>query len=98
MSATVGFYGGVGSVTGANFMLDTGKLAILVDCGMVQGDDNAKQLNAQSFVYDPSTVDMLFVTHAHADHIGRIPKLVRDGFRGKIYSTTPTKELQSDNV
>lgn len=93
MSATVGFYGGVGSVTGANFMLDTGKLAILVDCGMVQGDKDAKALNAKSFVYDPSEVDMLFVTHAHADHIGRIPKLIRDGFRGKIYSTTPTKEL-----
>lgn len=93
MSATVGFYGGVGSVTGANFMLDTGKLAILVDCGMVQGDKDAKALNAKSFVYDPSEVDILFVTHAHADHIGRIPKLIRDGFRGKIYSTTPTKEL-----
>ncbi len=93
MSATVGFYGGVGSVTGANFMLDTGELAILVDCGMVQGDKNAKEVNRAKFVYDPASVDVLFVTHAHADHIGRIPKLVRDGFRGKIYSTKPTKEL-----
>jgi len=93
MSATVGFYGGVGSVTGANFMLDTGKLAMLVDCGMMQGDDGAKEYNRSKFVYEPSSVDVLFVTHAHADHIGRIPKLVRDGFRGKIYSTRPTKEL-----
>ncbi len=93
MSATIGFYGGVGSVTGANFMLDTGKLALLVDCGLVQGDKFAQEINAEDFLYDPSHVDALFVTHAHADHIGRIPKLVRDGFRGVIYSTLPTKEL-----
>jgi len=93
MSSTLGFYGGVGSVTGANFMLDTGEQAFLVDCGLVQGDQFAAQTNALPFAYDPAKVDVLFVTHAHADHIGRIPKLVRDGFRGKIYSTTPTKDL-----
>ncbi len=93
MKSTLGFYGGVGSVTGANFMLDTGELAILVDCGLVQGDRFAMEKNAETFVYDPKEVDVLLVTHAHADHIGRIPKLVRDGFSGKIYSTTPTKDL-----
>ncbi|MCD5381445.1 MAG: MBL fold metallo-hydrolase [Candidatus Pacebacteria bacterium] len=93
MSSTLGFYGGVGSVTGANFMLDTGKLAVLVDCGLVQGDKEAKEINAKPFVYEPDKVDALFVTHAHADHIGRIPKLVRDGFRGVVYSTEPTLEL-----
>lgn len=93
MSATIGFYGGVGSVTGANFMLDTGKLAVLIDCGLEQGDKFASEHNAEPFPYDPSQVDTLFVTHAHADHIGRIPKLVRDGFHGEIYSTLPTREL-----
>lgn len=93
MSSTLGFYGGVGSVTGANFMLDTGELAILVDCGLVQGDKFAQEINAEPFVYNPAEVDVLFVTHAHSDHIGRIPKLVKDGFRGVIYSTKPTKEL-----
>jgi metallo-beta-lactamase family protein len=93
MSSTLGFYGGVGSVTGANFMLDTGEQAFLVDCGLVQGDRFAQQINAKPFAYDPSKVDVLFVTHAHADHIGRIPKLVRDGFRGKIYSTQATLDL-----
>ena len=93
MASTLGFYGGVGSVTGANFMLDTGKTAILVDCGLVQGDKSAQELNRKDFVYKPSEVDVLLVTHAHADHIGRIPKLVRDGFRGKIYSTEPTHDL-----
>ena len=93
MASTLGFYGGVGSVTGANFMLDTGKYALLVDCGLVQGDKFAAEINAKDFAYAPSKVDCLLVTHAHADHIGRIPKLVRDGFRGKIYSTMPTREL-----
>jgi len=93
MSATLGFYGGVGSVTGANFMLDTGDVAILVDCGLVQGDKFAQEVNAEPFVYNPADADILFVTHAHADHIGRIPKLVKDGFAGVIYSTEPTRDF-----
>ncbi len=91
--STLGFYGGAGSVTGSNFMLDTGNVAILVDCGLVQGDRFAQAVNAEPFVYDPAAVDVLLVTHAHADHIGRIPKLVKDGFRGVIYSTPPTRDL-----
>ncbi|MBY0538702.1 MBL fold metallo-hydrolase [Patescibacteria group bacterium] len=95
MKSQLGFYGGVGSVTGANFMLDTGEVAILVDCGLEQGSDFASEINAEPFVYKPADADFLFVTHAHADHIGRIPKLVKDGFVGVIYSTTPTKALAS---
>lgn len=91
--AVLGFYGGVGSVTGANFLLDTGEAAFLVDCGLIQGDRFAQEANADDFVYDPKDIDVLMVTHAHADHIGRIPKLVRDGFTGTIYSTHPTKDL-----
>lgn len=93
MKSHLGFYGGIGSVTGANFMLDTGATAILVDCGLVQGDRFAAEQNAEPFVYNPADADVLLVTHAHADHIGRIPKLVKDGFSGTIYSTKPTKDL-----
>lgn len=95
MSSILGFYGGVGSVTGANFLLDTGKIAILVDCGLVQGDRFAQEVNAKPFAYNPADVDALFITHAHADHIGRVPKLVREGFKGKIYSTPPTRDLSA---
>lgn len=91
--ASIGFYGGVGSVTGANFLLDTGTEKILIDCGLEQGSSFAPEVNARPFSYDPKDISVLVVTHAHADHIGRIPKLVRDGFRGKIYSTPPTKDL-----
>lgn len=89
----VTFYGGADTVTGANFMFEASGKRMLIDCGLEQGSKYAQEVNHEDFAYDPASVDILFVTHAHADHIGRIPKLVRDGFRGVIYSTTPTKEL-----
>ncbi len=95
MSAKIGFFGGVGSVTGANFMLDTGKMKVLVDCGLEQGDRFAMERNSEPFAYNPKDMSYLFVTHAHADHIGRIPKLVKDGFKGVIYSTPATRALAS---
>ena len=87
------FYGGVGSVTGANFMLKTEGTNLLIDCGLVQGDRFARAVNAEPFTYRPSEVSALLVTHAHADHIGRIPKLFKEGFRGAVYSTLATKDL-----
>lgn len=95
------FYGGADSVTGANFMLeknssseiDGNGVKILVDCGMIQGSKFAENLNRSKFKYDASSVDYLLVTHSHIDHIGRIPKLVRDGFNGTIISTPETKDL-----
>jgi len=87
------FCGGVGTVTGANFLLETGKLKIVVDCGLVQGTKLDNEQNRKAFPYDPKDVDILFITHAHMDHIGRVPKLVHDGFNGVIYSTPETKAL-----
>lgn len=95
------FYGGADGVTGANFMLEkktstedgNDGVKILVDCGMIQGSKFAENLNRSEFKYDPSSADYLLVTHSHIDHIGRIPKLVRDGFKGEIISTPETKEL-----
>src|SRR3990167_1532667 len=66
---------------------------ILIDCGLTQGIKLADDVNWAPFVYNPSDIDILFITHAHVDHIGRIPKLIQEGFRGKIYSTMPTKML-----
>ncbi len=93
MSSKLEFHGGIGSVTGANFVLETDNKRIMIDCGLIQGDKFAESANREPFPYNPAEIDVLLVTHAHADHIGRIPKLVRDGFQGVIYSTLPTKEL-----
>jgi len=87
------FYGGAGTVTGANFLFEVGGKKILVDCGLTQGPKVAEDVNWAPFPYNPKEIDFLFVTHAHIDHIGRIPKLIHEGFRGKIYSTKPTKDL-----
>jgi len=91
--AKVTFCGGTGAVTGANFLIEVDDKKILVDCGLTQGIKLADDINWEPFPYNPAEVDMLFVTHAHVDHVGRIPKLVHEGFRGKILSTHPTKAL-----
>ena len=90
------FCGGAGSVTGANFLLESEgptPTRILIDCGMEQGTTVADEFNHRAFPYKPSEIDILLITHAHIDHVGRIPKLVRDGFKGIIYSTPETREL-----
>lgn len=87
------FAGGTGNVTGANFLVEGEGIKFLVDCGLEQGTTTAEKNNWDPFPYDPSTVEYLFITHAHIDHIGRIPKLIHDGFKGVIYSTIPTKEI-----
>lgn len=66
---------------------------VLVDCGLAQGRHDAEEANWTPFAYDPAGIPLLIVTHAHIDHVGRIPKLVRDGFRGRIISTEATKAL-----
>lgn len=92
------FCGGVGMATGSNFLLkctEENNFSIVVDCGLVQGGEDSHKRNRDPFPFNPSEVDFLLITHAHADHIGRIPKLVHDGFKGVIYSTPETRELAS---
>lgn len=92
--ATVTFHGGVGNPTGSNFLFETEEgTKILVDCGFLQGSKIAEDANRNAFAYDPASITALFITHAHIDHVGRIPLLVKAGFKGKIYSTPPTKEI-----
>lgn len=88
-------FGGVGAVTGANFLFETQNKKVLIDCGLLQGVPGSEDVNALKFDYDPTEIDILFVTHAHIDHIGKIPKLVKDGFKGVIYSTPATKEISN---
>ena len=91
--AKITFCGGTGSVTGSNFLLEADGKKILIDCGLTQGTKLADDINWDSFPYKAKEIDILFITHAHVDHAGRIPKLIHEGFRGKIYSTKPTKSL-----
>lgn len=85
-------HGAAGEVTGSNFLIETSLYRVLVDCGFHQGQDEEKH-EGESFVYNPSRIDALLLTHAHIDHSGRIPLLVKEGFRGKVYCTFATAEL-----
>jgi metallo-beta-lactamase family protein len=89
------FCGGTGEATGANFLLTDGVTKIVVDCGLHQGSKFADDANRDPFLYEPSDIHFLLITHAHIDHIGRIPKLIKDGFVGEIISTAPTKIIAS---
>jgi len=94
---TVTFARGARRVTGSNFLIeaksDTATTRILVDCGLAQGERYCESVNKQKFSYDPATVEAIFFTHAHEDHIGLFPKLVKEGFKGDAYATAPTKAL-----
>lgn len=80
-------------VTGANYLLEIGGAKILIDCGLHQGSNFCERLNWENFPYDPKEIAAVFITHAHIDHTGRLPKLLKDGFRGKVYSTLPTRDF-----
>ena len=87
------FLGAARTVTGSCYLLTLPKLKLLVDCGIVQGGGNSHDRNREPFAFDPKGIELLFLTHAHLDHSGLIPRLVKEGFAGRIVATTATADL-----
>lgn len=91
--ATLTFYGAVEGVTGSCYLLETGKSRVLLDCGLYQGRRKEEEANFESFPFDPRALDGVVLSHAHLDHSGRIPKLVKEGYEGPLHMTRATCEL-----
>ncbi len=91
--ATLQFLGAYAGVTGSKTLITTGGRKYLVDCGLFQGPAEVRQLNREPFPIEPVTIDAVFLTHAHLDHVGYLPCLYRQGFRGPIYCTEGTLAL-----
>ena len=87
------FIGGAGTVTGSKTLIESNGVRILIDCGQFQGIKSLRELNWQPLPVEPSTIDFVLLTHGHLDHCGWLPILVNQGFTGKIYCTSPTKEI-----
>ncbi len=90
---TIQFLGAAGTVTGSRFLLSCGTTKVMVDCGMFQGLKELRLKNWEPLAVDPAEVDAVILSHAHLDHCGYLPKLTKDGFRGKIHATEYTAKL-----
>jgi metallo-beta-lactamase family protein len=93
MSMHITFWGATETVTGSRFVVETGSTRVLVDCGMFQGLKRLREMNRDPVPVDPASLDAVVLTHAHIDHSGYLPALVRDGFRGRIRCTSATAAL-----
>lgn len=91
--ASVTFYGAVEGVTGSLYLLETDSSRIVLDCGLFQGGRKEEEANSNPLPFDASTLDAAVISHAHLDHSGRIPLLIKAGYEGRIYMTWPTCEL-----
>src|SRR5450631_4169058 len=89
------FHGADQDVTGSCHLLEAGGMRILIDCGLFQGSRTLAAENSEDFGFDPTSVDLVVLTHAHLDHCGRLPLLVKRGFRGEILATAATRDLAS---
>lgn len=87
------FCGGARTVTGTSFLLEAAGKKILLDCGMFQGGKKLRERNFSHYLFDPAEIDYIILSHAHIDHSGLIPRLVKDGFRGRIVATPATVDL-----
>ena len=92
-SVTLRSLGAASTVTGSKHLLESGGRRILVDCGLFQGVKNLRELNWETLPVEPASIDAVIVTHAHLDHTGYLPRLVRNGFRGPIYATAATRAV-----
>jgi metallo-beta-lactamase family protein len=93
MNVRVKFLGAAESVTGSRYLLEVNGFRFLFDCGLFQGLKELRLRNRDPFLIDPSNIDAVVISHAHIDHTGYLPKLVKDGFKGTIYCTKPTADL-----
>jgi metallo-beta-lactamase family protein len=91
--AKITFLGAAGTVTGSKYLVEAGGKRLLVDCGLFEGSNELEQRNWEKFAVDPAAIDWVLLTHAHIDHTGYLPRLVRNGFRGPIYANAATREL-----
>ena len=91
--ASISFWGGVGTVTGSKYLLETDKTRVLVDCGLFQGLKELRERNWQEPPFDPRSLQAVLITHAHIDHTGYLPRLVKHGFHGPIYCSRGTADL-----
>jgi metallo-beta-lactamase family protein len=93
MDVKVKFLGATGTVTGSRFLLDIGKFRLLFDCGLFQGLKELRLRNWEPFPVEVNSIDAVVISHAHIDHTGYLPRLVKEGFKGPIYCTRPTADL-----
>lgn len=91
--AKITFYGGVGSVTGSKYLLESNGTRVLVDCGLFQGLKELRERNWQDPPFSPADIDAVIITHAHIDHTGYLPRLIKLGFNGPIYTSAATADL-----
>jgi metallo-beta-lactamase family protein len=91
--ASISFWGGVGTVTGSKYLIESGKSRVLVDCGLFQGLKELRERNWQDPPFDPRSLTAVLITHAHIDHTGYLPRLVKQGFHGPVYCSRGTADL-----
>jgi len=92
-SAFIHFLGAAGTVTGSKYLIDTPNKKFLVDCGLFQGLKELRKHNWDYLPINVSEIDFVLLTHGHLDHVGYLPRLLYQGFKGKIYGSAPTLEI-----